>query len=270
VNLRYGHLTYQAALSHAAKITSRMRSNNIPDSISSVKDFLERAWVTPLQSDTQVTLFRGQLQDLPLLPKLFRSPNTPKKVEMFEPAILQRLKNIASHLRPSQPKNDWDWLSLGQHYGMSTRMSDWSANPLVALFFSVEMDAAEGANPLVYRYPIPRNIIEINKEGSPLNIPHTRVIQPGGHSHRSEAQAAWHIVHAIHRENGVGEPKFIPLANMPRHNKLITKIPICNVSVPSIRSELLQMGVSHSTVYGDYQSVCRSIAPGFGLAYLPH
>jgi hypothetical protein len=230
-----------------------------------VKEFLEKTWASSPQPNTEITLFRGQLHDLPLLPKLFRRPNTPDKVRKGEQAMLQSLKILAPHLRPSEPANDWDWLSLGQHYGMSTRMSDWSANPLIALFFSVDLDPLESASPVVYQYPITREIIEIEKLQSPLAIPHTRVIQPAGHSHRSEVQAAWHIVHAIHQIKN-GDYKFIPLTDMPPHDERITRIPISNSDVPSIRAELFRMGITHSTVYGDYQSVCRSIAPAFGLA----
>jgi hypothetical protein len=77
--------------------------------------------------------------------------------------MLERLKQIAPHLRPSVPENDWDWLSLGQHYGMSTRMSDWTRNPLVALFFATESNPPSGTCPFVYQYPIEHNIVEKTK-----------------------------------------------------------------------------------------------------------
>jgi hypothetical protein len=177
--------------------------------------------------------------------------------------MLEFLKGVAPPLTPSRPENDWDWLSLGQHYGMSTRMSDWSANPLISLFFAVELDSAATMHPLVYQYPIKPDIVEKEKRVSPLTIPHTRVIQPV-HSHRSEAQAAWHVVHAIHKCDD-GKYRFIPLANMPPHKDRITGITISKPHVPSIRAELSRMGITHSTVYGDFGSVCRSIAPAFGI-----
>jgi hypothetical protein len=230
-----------------------------------VQEFLEKVFAVSKQPHTEMILFRGQFRDFPLLPKLFRKPNTPLDVRKHEDAMLQTLKHVGPHLRPSQPTNDWDWLSLGQHYGMSTRMSDWTANPLIALFFSVEFDGAEITSPIVYQYPITHEIIETEKTGSPLIIPHTRVIRPNGHSHRSESQAAWHIVHAIHQHEN-GEYRFIPLADMAPHNTRISRIRVASSRVQSIRSELSGMGINHSTIYGDYQSVCRSIAPAFGLA----
>ena len=231
--------------------------------VQSVREFLERVWLKPLPTDTEISLFRGQLDHHPLLPKLFRTPNTPRLVQETEGKMLELLKQASPHLAPSRPENDWDWLSLGQHYGMSTRMSDWSANPLVALFFAVELDPHAHASPLVYHYPITPEIVEKLKGHSPLTISNTRVIQPH-HSHRSEAQAAWHVVHAIHEKDR--SPTFYALEAMPAHKERIAEIKISKQDVSTIRAELSKMGMTHSTIYGDFGSVCRSIAPSFGLS----
>ena len=36
------------------------------------------------------------------------------------------------------PVNDWDWYFLMQHFGLPTRLLDWSSSALVALFFAVQ------------------------------------------------------------------------------------------------------------------------------------
>ncbi len=36
------------------------------------------------------------------------------------------------------PENDFECLAVAQHFGLATRLMDWSKNPLVALFFAVE------------------------------------------------------------------------------------------------------------------------------------
>lgn len=232
--------------------------------IDSIQTFLQQRWALQKQPNTVVDLFRGQPHSFPLLPKLFRPPNTVTAVMKHEHELLKSLTEVAPHLRPSKPNNDWDWLSLGQHFGMSTRMSDWSANPLIALFFAVELNPAEGMQPLVYHYPI-REGYEADKSTSPLAIDHTKVMKVEVHSHRAEAQAAWQIVHAIH-DIGNRTYKFFPLDDMPPHDQRITKLLVSKEHVAAIRHELAQWGISHSTVYGEFGWVCRSLAPSFGLA----
>lgn len=102
--------------------------------------------------------------------------------------------------------------------------------------FAVELDPRPHASPLVYHYPIKPEIVEKLKKDSPLTFRNTRVFQPH-HSHRSEAQAAWHVVHAIHKEEG-GPPKFYSLDNTPPHKERIVEIKINKQHVTAIRAEL--------------------------------
>jgi hypothetical protein len=222
-----------------------------------IESFLQRVWGTEAQDHTHVTLYRGQPQDWPLLPKLFRPPNTVERVKKVELELLHRFKNESPYLLPSKPDNDWDWLSLGQHFRLPTRLLDWTANPLTALFFALDCDRPSAPVVYVYHATEKQLVTHEEKPESPFEIKQTRILKPSWHSLRVAMQAGWHTVHRIHEKKG--RETFIPLTEMEYHEGRTSNIALDPGNVRRLRKELADMGIRHSTVYGDLQSVCNSI-----------
>jgi len=224
--------------------------------IKTVQEYLTTVWAVEPPSHAVVKLYRGQSEAKPLLPRLFRSPNEVSRVKAVERTLLKNFKNDSPFLLPSKPGNDWDWLSLGQHFKLPTRLLDWSANPLTGLFFAVE--SAEPKSPTVYIYHCKKSQIvspEDREESSPFDIDKTRIFQPSWHSIRVAMQAGWHTVHHIYRKMD----GFRPLQDMKFHGERITEISIDPSRASHLRAELAEMGIKHGTIYGDLQSVSTAI-----------
>jgi FRG domain-containing protein len=105
-------------------------------------------------------LFRGQSNaSWPLLPKIDRPLSLRYRFlrsvarDVHERWFLEAFIRLARPHLSIQPSDGWEWLALGQHHGLATRLLDWTENPLVALYFAVEdVTSHPSASVFVYSY----------------------------------------------------------------------------------------------------------------------
>ena len=144
--------------------------------------------------DQRFAVYRGVSNaSYDLVPKIGR-PGTHLKrpLEKAERSMFELFRNRSLPFLSYTPRSQWEWLGLMQHHGAPTRLLDWSRNPLVAAYFSVETDGTNDSAVYVWRNK--KRPIEVDGPG-PFEIKEVRKFIPAHYSERIIAQSGVFTVH---------------------------------------------------------------------------
>ncbi len=235
----------------------------MPDKIDDFWIEFNKHTVTASQGGVPV-LFRGEPTDgYELIPSLGRgtSTNIIGHVSLFEDDLISEFKRISAPVLNPSPTTDFEWLFLAQHYGLPTRLLDWSTNPYVGLFFAVEKDDANDASLYVVSQQIsdqyelfdyrtadvkPENKKGILKvfalQGGQQDV---IFIRPKYTDQRYMNQKSVFSCHS--------DP--FKALSLPRLNKLLIK----KEWKPAIRDHLRIIGIAHSYIYPSLEGVAHEV-----------
>lgn len=218
-------------------------------SISSLSEFINEVEDLAFFSDT--VIFRGQPVQRNLLPSISRKAPTVNST-IKERELLNELRLAGNSLLDVVRHNsDLDLLILAQHFGLQTRLLDWSSNPLVALWFACE-DLRDNDS---YVYALDADSLKVkdiyNKD--PFDIGSTTVLKPKMNNPRIIAQHGWFTVHSYSSI----DKKFVSLEKNKKISPFLSEFVIPNNKKRSILHSLDRSGINSRTLYPDMEGLCR-------------
>ena len=163
-------------------------------SMRTLKDYMSQSiW------DTRTMIFRGVSdKDHELVTGIGRlsfadESDRPK----YEREVLREFKRRSLPHLKVVPRSDLEWLQLAQHYGIPTRLLDWTHNPLVALYFAAEK--SDDRDFAVYKR---LHVSWLSEDFDPFQIDSELGIDPEHSDVRYIAQAGAFTIHPTYKMEG--------------------------------------------------------------------
>lgn len=180
------------------------------------------------------TIFRGVTsQEYQLVPSVGRCPIRPEDdLNYIEKRLFSFFKDKALPHLQFIPRDDWEWLAVAQHYGLPTRLLDWTSNPFVAAYFAVEKE--NNTDSAIYVY-IDAPIVDKTKTHDPFSIKNVVRYHPPNISERIIVQSGLFTIHPVPIE--------------PFDNDSLIKIVIPSDKRREIKQLLYKLGISRGTLF---------------------
>lgn len=146
----------------------------------------------------------------------------------IEYKLFTKFKREAIPYLEIQMNSDWDWYILMQHYGIPTRLLDWTENSLMALFFAIR-NSKKDINPAVW------------------------VLQPDWLNHLSSGESDHTIIDCSDKAYQDTLQAYSPISKNPLYENYPTK----NINypplaiIPSITNRLIQTQRGTFTIHKD-------------------
>jgi hypothetical protein len=216
-----------------------------------IKDFISYINETEfLDLVTRFVLFRGQPVRGNLLPSIAREDPKVNPAHK-EHQMLEQLQLLGASLLPSTQMAKMDLLILAQHYGLKTRLLDWTTNPLIALWFACSSNREGDA--FVYALDAQQHLDANPYNKDPSTITKTQAFQPRFNNSRIVAQQGWFTIHTFSART----KRFVPLENNAAMMGDLEEFVIPADRRREILLSLDRHGVSARTVYPDLAGLCQ-------------
>ena len=152
--------------------------------------------------------------------------------------------------------NLWEWLALAQHYGLPTRLLDWTTNPLAALWFTVREPPQPGQPGAVWLFlPEEGDRLEPIPGEGPFDTKGTRVFRPSHTTTRIIVQSGWFTVHRWIPKSR----RFVPLESNTRYEDKFYRIDIPVGAFATIRGQLARLDIHRGSMFPDLAGLATHV-----------
>jgi len=223
-----------------------MSADHTVDSWGDLSDLLERyrerRW-----------LFRGETRcdHGSLVPKIGRPSRLPRGNDERRYSLKNEMRVFGEFQRASrpyiqyEPSSSIEWLALGQHHGLPTRLLDWTESFLVAAFFAVEKAGTRNGKPcdaLIYGV---QDVEEIEGDYDVFQQSGVFAYRPGHISPRIPAQRSVFTVHSDPTEDFANEVTF--------------RCEIASSACWQIKRTLNAAAINYGSMFPGIDGLCRQI-----------
>ncbi len=231
-------------------MNKKIRAFKVKD-ISSFVNQIERAFTA------DDCLFRGQRENWDLVPQLARlklrdASHLPQvEIRMFESFKKQSLPFL-----DSEPNSQWDWLSIGRHHGLPTRLLDWTTNPLAALWFAIREPSTKRKrrkSAVVWGFECTPSD-HVDETVGPFKQKVTKTLQPRHITRRIVAQSGRFTVHPI-----TVSGTFVPLQRNRKFKDRLVRFDIPAERFSDLRFALDRFGINAASMLPDLDGLCHQI-----------
>ncbi len=178
-----------------------------------------------------------------LTPKIGRVTLLPRRtLGNTERLIIRRFRERALPYLDFIPRTGWDWLALAQHFGLPTRLLDWTRNPLVALYFAVEQKSDHDSAVYVLKG---QNMLSTDDYPDPFRYPKVGKFVPDRITPRITAQMGLFTVH--------------PEPDKVFRSEKVEKMVIPNKLREDLKRILDTYGINRATLFPDLDGLSSHI-----------
>lgn len=221
--------------------------------------------------------YRGEENaELTLIPSIQRGKKRVETERYITNDFYIRAKQILDN--PPAKHNYAGWVSLMQHYGLPTRMLDWSQSPLIAVFFATETYKETPDTDACVWVLEPGLLNEMEEFGNciyPIDADTTQemLLPAFKHAHHNPVLKD-KILACSSTENNLR--MYVQQSNFTVHNSLRRLEDICNenmlykIIIPDFRKEyfiesLRVFGITEGSVYPDLDHISNDLKDFYGI-----